>query len=416
MRQSKVRTASVVFALPVTMLVAAGCGSGGVQHSEHAVLSVDRPVSLADAPVRLRFTGLRPGEEVTAGSSAVDARHRTWTGKAVLTADKHGVIDLDRDASKSGTYRGVDAMGLFWSMTPRGADPVTSWFQPPKQTSSFSVRITLRAGDRTVAAKTLTRTTVGRGVRHTTLTEARDQVSGELYLPPAGARQGAPVLLLGGSEGGVSYSGRAALLASRGHPALAVCYFGCQDDGPPKSLERIPMEYFATAARVLDRRAGAAPGRTTVVGASRGTEPAQLLVQDYPELVRNAVVFAPSARTGPGYPHGGVAWTKDGKPAEAAPIPLDNVRGSVLAVAGADDKVWDSATSAQLIASGQSVTGVSYRALVYPGAGHGVTNLPYFPSGTVVESGAREDLGGTRAGNARAAEQSWPQALKLMGD
>ena len=80
-----------------------------------------------------------------------------------------------------------------------------------------------------------------------------------------------PVLLIGGSEGGLSMTGEAALLASHGYPALDVAYFGAY--GLPRSLERIPLEYFVRVARWLDRRPGVDGHRLVVYGVSRGTGP-----------------------------------------------------------------------------------------------------------------------------------------------
>ena len=87
--------------------------------------------------------------------------------------------------------------------------------------------------------------------------------SGEIK-PPSGAARKAPVLLFGGSEGGRSFDGEAALLASRGHPALSLCYFACA--GRPKELRDIELEYFVRAARLLRSRSGAERDGLAVVG------------------------------------------------------------------------------------------------------------------------------------------------------
>jgi hypothetical protein len=65
-------------------------------------------------------------------------------------------------------------------------------------------------------------------------------------LGPGGLYPRAPVLL-GGSQGGVTPVSqfRAALLASPGHPALALCYFGCP--GRPEYLADVSLEYMSTS-------------------------------------------------------------------------------------------------------------------------------------------------------------------------
>ncbi|MFJ6088372.1 acyl-CoA thioesterase/bile acid-CoA:amino acid N-acyltransferase family protein [Streptomyces sp. NPDC092369] len=349
---------------------------------------------------------------------ATDAEGMAWTGRAVFNADDRGVVDLDRAKPMGGTYRGVDGMGLFWSMTPSQGDPDKSWFHTadPQTVTSYQVCLTVQAGSRTIAERQLTRNWTVRGVRHTTLTVAHDRLNGELFLPPAGGQRRAPVLLVGGSEGGTGSLLTAALLASRGHPALALCYFSCK--GRPKNLSGIPLEYFASAARLLGAQPQADPTGLTVIGASRGSEAAQLMAQYYPDLVDNAVVYMPSRNTNGAYyqdclscGRGHAAWTRNGKGLQLVPIPLDHVRGTVLAIAGGDDRIWGSLPSAESIAREHNATGHTYQALLYPKAGHALAGLPYLPDS--VDSGAGP-LGGTRATNAQAKADSWPHVLQLL--
>jgi len=406
----------------LVLLATAGCtedGKADGKDSRRAAITVDKPAALADEPVHVRISGLASGEEVSVTTPATDFRDMAWSGRAVFTADARGIVDLERDKPKSGTYRGADAMGLFWSMIPTKGDPDQSSFEPshPQQSRSFRISLAVMSDGRTIAERTLTRTWTVGGVRHKTLTVAKDKLRGELFLPPAGGPRKAPVLLLGGSEGGVTVINQfmAALLASRGHPALALCYFNCQ--GRPQSLADISLDYFATAARYLRDQPQADARHLAVIGASRGSEAAQLMAQYYPDLVQDAIVYAPSRNTNGAYPTGccgagRAAWTKDGKELNLIPIPLNSVRGTVLAVAGGDDRLWGSLSSAESIAQEHDATGHLHRALLYPKAGHGIGSFPYLPFG--VENGGGS-LGGTRAANAHSMAKSWPQVLQLLG-
>ncbi|MFD0526462.1 acyl-CoA thioester hydrolase/BAAT C-terminal domain-containing protein [Kitasatospora arboriphila] len=102
----------------------------------------------------------------------------------------------------------------------------------------------------------------------------------------------------------------------------------------------MPLEYFRTAARLLAAQPAAASAPVVVMGYSRGSEAALLLAQDYPDLVRGAVVYSPSAQVNPGLPNGGDAWTVEGRAVPRQPIPLDRVSGPILAVAGESDLLW----------------------------------------------------------------------------
>ncbi|RZU14962.1 acyl-CoA thioesterase/bile acid-CoA:amino acid N-acyltransferase family protein [Streptomyces sp. BK239] len=419
MQRARRRTAAYAAALALILPAGAGCSGGrepDVAHSQAATLHLDKPVGLADEPVHTRISGLASGEEVTVTARATDADGMTWTGRAVFTADDKGIVDLDHAEPEAGTYRGADGMGLFWSMTPAKGDPDKSWFRTehPQKVSSYQVRLMVEAGSRTIAERQLTRTWAINGVHRKELTVAHDKLRGELFLPPSHGPRRAPVLLLGGSEGGLGDPLAAALLASRGHPALTLCYFDCQ--GRPKNLAAISLEYFAAAARLLRNQPQADAQRLVVIGASRGSEAAQLMAQYYPDLVRDAVVYMPSRNTNRAYyrgcfecGRGQAAWTKNGKGLQLIPIPLDHVRGTVLAIAGGDDPVWNSLPSAESIAQERNATGHKHRALLYPKAGHAVGVFPYLP-----DSGGSH-LGGTRTANARAKADSWPHVLRLLG-
>lgn len=226
------------------------------------------------------------------------------------------------------------------------------------------------------------------------------------------------MLIFGGSEGGMSEKFTAALLASHGYPTLAIAYFNYP--GLPASLRDIPLEYFATAARLLSGQPSVDPAHVVAIGYSRGSETALLLAQDFPDLVHGAVLYAPSAQVNPSFPDpSGNAWTRGGAPVPQTTIPIDHIDGPVLAIAGADDQLWPSAPWAEQIARELDQTHNPYphRALIYPQAGHGVGTFPYLAAGThsiQPVTGTRINDGGTRPGNATARAQGWPQTLTLI--
>jgi dienelactone hydrolase len=404
--------------LIAVVVVCGGATACSARHSTRATIDVDAPVALADQPVQVRVSGLRAGETVTVAAQAADARGQRWRGEATFAADGDGVVDLDRSAPVSGSYGGADGMGLFWSMRPPTGDPDQAWFSPgpPEVAGAFEVRLTVTAAGREIAARTLTRQWTATGVTHRALTLDADGAAGMLFLPPPGTTRPG-VLLLGGSEGGVRRTYDAALLASHGRPALALGYFGVP--GLPGSLRDIPLEYFATAARLLRTQPGADPGAVVVNGYSRGAEAALLLAETYPDLVRGTILYAPNDTVWPGFPGGGNAWTNGGVPVPRGAIPVTHVAGPVLAIAGGADRVWPSATQAQRIMQRLDDAGVTaaHQALVYPDAGHGVGSFPYLAAGTSAVSADTDvprRLGGTREADAAARSDSWPKALAFL--
>ncbi|ROR46153.1 acyl-CoA thioesterase/bile acid-CoA:amino acid N-acyltransferase family protein [Kitasatospora cineracea] len=413
------RIRRVACAAAALALVGAGAAGCSADQGGPAAIEVDAPTALVDQPVHVRITGLRPGQEVTVDSRAADRQGLDWNGRADFRADAHGAVALDTAAPRSGTYQGADGMGLFWSMEPRDGDPETAFFFPPTSAGhTFDVTLTATAHGRPPVSRTLTRAWSGPGVTSRQLTLAADRVSGELFLPAPGTPRHPAVLLFGGSEGGNGETSTAALLASHGYPALALGYFGLP--GLPATLEDIPLEYFATAAGLLAAQPGTDPDHLLALGYSRGSEAALLLADDYPGLVHGAIVYSPSAQVNGGFPdHGSTAWTKDGKDVGLGPIPLDQVSGPVLAIAGADDHLWSSPLWARQIAQELDTDHDPHphRALVLPDAGHGVGTYPYLAAGTRPThpvTGRPTDLGGTRAGNAAAKAKGWPEVLSLL--
>jgi dienelactone hydrolase len=385
-------------------------------HRDRASIEVDRPVALADAPVHLRVGGLAGGEEVTISAQATDAGGKVWRSQAQFTADGGGVVDLDRDRPTSATYQGIDGMGLFWSMNPPDGDPEQALYVPASA-ASYTVDLTVAAGGRQLATRTLTRQRRRDGVTVRALRMDTDQVAGLLALPPAGSPPRVAVLAIGGSDGGAGLAALAGMLASHGHPTLALAYF--HYPGRPDQLRDIPLEYFATAARRLAAESRLRQGRMAALGYSRGTEAAMLLGADFPELVDGVVVYAPTPRAGPGLPDG-AAWTRAGRPVAAgSPIPVERLDGPILLLAGGDDKLWTSALYAREITDRLDAHrfGHSHRALVYPQAGHGLGTFPFVAAGTILVhpiSGQLLALGGTRPADAAARRDGWPKVLAFL--
>ncbi|MFC7483467.1 acyl-CoA thioester hydrolase/BAAT C-terminal domain-containing protein [Luedemannella flava] len=210
----------------------------------------------------------------------------------------------------------------------------------------------------------------------------------------------------------------AALLASHGHPTLTLAYFGLP--GLPATLRDIPLEYFATAARLLAAQPQVDRGAVVVSGYSRGSEAALLLANDHPDLIRGTVLYAPNDKVESSFPAGGDAWTRGGKPLkEGTDIPVDRVAGPVLAIAGSRDRVWYSDPAArEIMRRLDAVPGaLAHHLLTYPEAGHGVGTLPYLPSGVrMVHPVTQEilEMGGTRAADEAARRDSWPLVLKFL--
>lgn len=397
-----------------------------------AALRVEPETVVVDQPPRITAVGLKPGQTVTITAQIRSTPDRLFAS-ATFRANARGIVSLDRDAPQSGSYAGVDATGLLWSMLPdpalsdQASAPSTNLadlpeFKPP---APVVIGIELRAAGKLIASARLTQKFLAAGVRRIALRE--DGLVGTLFLPPVGRRPSSAILVLGGSEGGQSTE-RAMLLAAHGHAALALAYF--RDEGLPSHLADIPLEYFDRALKWLAAQPDVVGAPLVVLGASRGAEAALLVAATFPE-VRAVVAYAPSSIAWSGIPVNGSsskvsAWTFRGEPVSFAAgrrtlddkdsvakyaIQVERVRGPILLLAGADDKLWPSARMARMVHERFQRLQHSYAStvLVYPDAGHAIA----FPFLTVAP---RLSLGGTVVGTANADRESWQAVLAFLNE
>ena len=374
----------------------------GVVAAEPAISVSPDPRMMLEEP-SIQVSGAVPGGKVIVEASLVDDGQRIWTSRGVYYADSEGRVDPGILASVDGTYTGVDAFGLFWSMLPvpsselaasRYVDPAaTEWPGAPVLDRSAVVHLTARLETRADSIDT-----VEVSVAHRVLFVAEEVVRVEVA---HGALRGVlfsasersphpPVLVVSGSGGGAPASAARAI-AGEGLTALAIAHFNYPDR--PKELVNIPLEYFADAMAFLKEETG--HEKVGLMGASRGGEAVLLIAATYPDQVSAVVSGVPanivnSACCSPAmtYLH---AWTHQGRPLptfgllegtgfedllgvsqkygdglvwfqrhmlmgmltedDDAPylIPVENIRAPILLISGDDDGIWPSTPAADQV-------------------------------------------------------------------
>jgi len=267
-------------------------------------------VLMLDDGAAVVVSGVPPRRLLEITAATADERGTAWRSACVFATGAGGAVHTGRDAAVAGTYTGVDASGLFWSMVPGGSNPrlyknnglapqrvaLTARLLPPTGSDDDGGEGTAAAA--AAAAATVERHCVRPGVTrvdvHERLASGRKLV-GALFLPApcCGPGPHPAVLDVSGSAGGLNVT-RAALLASRGFAALAIAYFR-HGDALPKRMADLPLEYFADALawlrahpRTLGDRAPA------VVGSSKGAEAALLTAAHFPHAVGAVVTGSPS--------------------------------------------------------------------------------------------------------------------------
>ncbi|GAB3429005.1 acyl-CoA thioesterase/bile acid-CoA:amino acid N-acyltransferase family protein [Flindersiella endophytica] len=401
-------------AVASAVMLCAGSAACTGQQADVVIHLPERMV-LVDENVPISVTGLKAGGTVVLRANDSSVNKRAFASWARFRADGQGTVDVRRDAPLAGTYTGVAATGLLWSMRPNGQH---EWLDIPAFAGQ-RVTVTADVDGRRVASASFVRSLRGPGVRQVSLRVRQDGFHGE-FLIPAGISSGKPaVMVLGGSEGGTSGELMGNLLASHGYRALAVGYF--DEPGLPDELSNIPLEYFAKALGWLAKQPGVDPERIVVIGASRGSEAALLAAAHFPELVHGVVGLVPSNVVVSGTDYG-PSWTRDGKPlphdgfgplavSPAYEIPVERIGGPVLLVCGRVDHIWQSCAMADAIAERRRAQDppADTSVLAYPKAGHGVA----FMIPNLASSDPRLD-GDDPSANQHAITNAWPKLLHYL--
>ena len=388
-----------------------------------AKIQCSPPEGLLNDTVAVRISGLTPGSQVTVLADTVLLGR--WRARATFIVDGTGTIDVTRQAPIEGTYRGIDAMGLFTSGKAL-SESTTQNLPAPDIRDQITTTIGIEREGIVIATATCQRRFMPPAVGTRDVRE--DGLVGEFFQPTGtGRRPG--LVVLGGSEGGIDRYG-AAGLAARGYAVLALAYF--RMPSLPAELVNIPLEYPLKAVAWLRRQPDVDANRVGLYGGSRGAELA-LVVASLSREIRAVVAFAPSSVTWAGVgPHnaGRPSWTLSGRglPMVSVPftldtfraagtmnpaaIPVEESRAAMFLVSGGEDRVWPIKVGPFMgdmivarLKAHKSRPHVEHWS--YPGAGHSI-RMFYLP-GTILSGG-----GGTPEANAAAVADLAPRLFRFL--
>jgi dienelactone hydrolase len=392
--------------------------------------------SLFDTPLTISVHGLKPKASATLRVTSTDVNGIEWSSEATFRADDSGTINPARTAPISGSYSGVQLMGLIDFMAPTTPEYTGQYFWGGDAPKSFT--FTATSGDQRPAVVTVQRSESKVGVTQSGVTLDQAGFVGLLWQPAPSAAKRPALVVIGGSEGGLSGQLLGESLASQGYPTLNVAYFNLP--GLPPTLSNIPLEYFAHALTWLGQQPNVDPKRIYTMGASRGSEAALLLGVHFPELVAGVIASVPGNAAVCSPTCDGPAWTRNGQPLPytrqfnntaptddpASVIAVEQIHGPILLVCGGSDQVWNSCPYASAIKGRLTANKAKRRPtmLSYPHAGHGVGQLvPYEPgyakalNAPLVNAttGRTLNLGGaTPDANAVALAKVWPRFLRFL--
>lgn len=352
---------------------------------------------LFDEPVQVKVAGLRSKQVVIMKARSTDEKGVAFSSTATYRADNGGEIELNRDASLSGSYVGVEPMGLLWSMRP---DVPHKRFQKTNSLNPHVVNFSVHEQKgRMLAEATNERFLMGDRVRRVTVKEGN--IRGVLFTPP-GEGPFPAVLDLYTFGGGLSEK-RAALLASRGFLVLTVALYG--HDDMPKNIKEVHLDYLEEAIQFLKNQNMVVNKGVGVISLSKSGDLALSVASYLPGV--QAVVWINGCSANVALPlrykkrqilpalkfdasklistESGAFITKYAmldplrEENRATLVPIERAAGHFLFVASEDDLNWDSKAYMDEMVDRLKRHGKdNFESVSYPGAGH-YLEPPYGP-------------------------------------
>jgi len=430
------------------------------------IITVTPEKALIDQPVEILISNLKPLEHIKLEASCKNKDNDTWVSHATFQADDNGIVNVSKQASISGSYNGVDPMGLFWSMMPIDKDLSKRTIISKHTLNIGEVLLSVFSNNKLKTSKTIYRMAVSPDVEKRNIRE--HGVVGSFFYPK-NMNKGAGVIVVPGSNGGIPEN-ISQMLASHGYAILALGYFNAE--GLPKSLSNIPLECFQNAMQWLKKQPQVDGNRIALMGHSRGGELVLLLASMFPGEMASVIAYgSPTLVLGDFFlgdfsPKEKAGWTFKNKPIqfmpvlseaetlqaakeghiashkgtledpleerdtfvyamkkfsqniEAATIKVENIRCPILIISGEDDKMFPSTLHGNMMMKRLDKNGstIIRKHIHYPDAGHNIFLFPYMPSIDLpVPFGPVWGLlGGTPKGNAHAIKESWQETLNFL--
>jgi len=410
--------------------------------------------SLLDKITKFNVSRLKPLQNITLGAQIVGDKGETFESHAHFIADKDGEVDVCRDPSLGGSYRGVSAMGLLWSMKPapgqkKGIRLMKSDVTKPYNIvlSCFDDHVTANESSlQPLSSMTFQKWHMAERVKRIPVREGR--IRGTLFLPPGDGPFPGVIDIMGGTAGLWEFKG--ALLASRGFAALALAYLSCDD--VPEFPSSMDMEYFEEAANWLRSHPKVLPHGIGVHSICYGSWAALLMAGLGMNAVKAVVAISPIVNAFP------IPFSYKGKVSEILPFdnskkiltkegtiwryaiptvddvstpvskyspitPVENISCPVLLVFGTGDLNVNSDFATELIFNRLKAHGKEHLCSIlrYPEAGH-LIEPPYTPHCYVSFAGITAKWsgdnylvwGGETNAHAKAQEDAWPKILNFL--
>jgi dienelactone hydrolase len=425
-------------------------------HAQSIDVTPPNPV-LMGVPMTLQLVGFPPNTDIRiVAERAVQgwgaAKRMVNRAEAIYKTDASGAADVAKAAPISGSFKGADLRGLFWSMVPTmteaGADARPG-----------DVELTAYEDEKKIASRTI----VFQAHAPDLIIDRSTPFPGALFATLPGTTKRPAIIVMGGSEGGKTVVNDAALrLASRGFAVLSLPYYSppqwptMKAEVPelPPAFADIDINRLNDARAHLQKRKEVDGTRIGLYGVSKGAEFTLLGAVHFP-WVKSAVAVVPTDVVWEGWGPGVEAGKRSsfalkGKPfpftpykefaeefagfqtgqdvrirrpqdkgraanpaaAAAARIAVERYKGPLMVIAGQEDQIWNSAMMAHNIAERRAAAKLETVSLIYTDAGHYLSGNGLSPT-TQYNVGPNKS-GGTPEANARAQADAWEKTISFL--
>lgn len=371
---------------------------------------------------------------------------------ACFKTDSKGQIQLNKNKPILATYSGADSLGIFWSMTK----PKYLNEELPFEVNNLkwnTIYFQLELNGKIISKDELQLTLQTPDI---TCEEIRNKdIAANFYYPKN--KENVPlIIMLGGSNGGIrEVDDRAKIISSHGYAVLALGYFRMEN--LPKSIERIPLEYFFKSVDWAKEKQFIDTTKIVIIGVSKGAE-AALLVASMRRDIKGAIAFVPSNVRWQGIPNGPSfvskpSWTLNGKDLpflncsfsfsffgkfisnakqiemreifqtiftedkskiKPALIEVEKINGPILLFAGKDDKLWPSYDMCQMMENRLDSLNFEHQVecFYYDNAGHFIFGPDLMP--TIYYKYDKFAWGGKDSENSAAQVDSWDKMIRFL--
>ncbi|XP_038163479.1 peroxisomal succinyl-coenzyme A thioesterase-like [Cyprinodon tularosa] len=410
-------------------------------------LSVQPSRGLVDEKFIVLVQNALPSSQLTIRALHQCEDGHSWHSFAHYTSDATGAVNVSEDCSVGGTYTGVEAMGLLWSLKPVPGSKAGLRMRKKNVLAPMVVTISVYQGhlsegfgnQEPLAGVEVERWYMAPGVRRIPVTE--DGLTATLFLPSGPGPFPGLLDLWGGGGQLVEY--RAALLASHGIATMALDYLTCKYTMETGTF--VKQDYFETAYKFLQKHPKVLSSRMAMLGLSLGTSiTLRMAVCSEVTKFRCAVCISGShIQPMDGFlketldyffrNSGKTRFTKDDEVIWRdllLPIPSDpslkvdvgKLQCPLMLIVGEDDQNWCTYESAMDMKAMMERAGNSHllTLLSYPNAGH-LIEPPYTPhvrASVFRDVQSRQKLmalwGGQTLEHSRAQEDAWRKLLVFL--